>query len=182
VRPGFLVLIAATVVILDQITKYLVYTYMQVGQSIPLLGKWLSLTYIHNLGGAFGVLQGKRWLFLATGWGVTAALCYYLPRIARLNRWSAISYALILGGAIGNLYDRTRYGYVVDFVEVALPGPWGQGFSWVKTFPCFNVADSGITVGITFLLLYGIFSSEKKDEPAEPSLEEPQPQASATIA
>lgn len=181
-RPLLLLIVAAVIVILDQFTKYLVRENMQLGESIPLLGKALSLTYIHNMGGAFGVFQGKQWLFLTTGWGVTAALLFYLPKIAKLNQLSAISYALILGGAIGNLIDRTRFNYVVDFVEVGLPGPWGHNFSWVNTFPCFNVADSGITVGITFLLAYSILVPEKKEEPVPEAAPEEPPQASATIA
>lgn len=172
-RPRYLILIAAVVVILDQLTKYLVKTQMQLGQTIPLLGKVLGLTYIHNMGGAFGVFQGKQWLFLITGWGVTAALCIYIPKIARMHWVSAVSYALILGGAIGNLIDRSRFGYVVDFVEVGLPGPWGHNFAWVNTFPCFNVADSGITVGITVLLIASMLVPEKKEEPAALEASEP---------
>ncbi len=181
-RPRYLLLIALAIVLGDQWTKYLVKTQMQLGQTIPLLGKYLGLTYIHNMGGAFGVFQGKQWLFLITGWGVTAALIVYLPKIAKMHWVSAVSYALILGGAIGNLLDRSRYSYVVDFVEVGLPGPWGHNFTWVNTFPCFNVADSGITVGITVLLIASILIPEKKEEPPLPEPAEAASESAEPVA
>ena len=163
-RPWKIVAVAVVLVVLDQLTKYWVRTHMQVGESIPLAGNWLALTYIHNYGGAFGVFQNKQTLFLLTGWGVVAALLFSLPRIAALHWTSALSYALILGGALGNLWDRSLSTYVVDFVEVKLPGPWGPGFRWADSFPCWNVADSGITVGITVLLILSFFTGEKKEE------------------
>jgi signal peptidase II len=148
-RP-ILLLIAFSLIVLDQGSKWLVKTRIPLNSSIP-LGHWFRLTYCHNTGGAFSLLAGQTAFFLAVGVIVTGLLIWSLPKISRLPGPTALAYALLLGGAIGNLIDRFRYGYVVDFID------FGKDANW---WPVFNVADSGITVGI-ILLGWAVFSGQE---------------------
>ncbi len=136
-RFGFF---ALGILILDQITKKAIMDGMVRGQSLDLPGGFLALTYIHNSGGAFGVLPQAGPLFLATGVAVVLGILFALPRLEHWGAWTSASCAMILGGTIGNLIDRVRFGSVVDFLDL---GWW----------PIFNVADMGISVGICMLLL-----------------------------
>lgn len=139
-RLSWLVSIAVLVTALDQISKWLVWTHLKLGETRPALSTLLSWTYLHNTGGAFSILNGARWFFLAAGVAISLMLMRALPKMAKGHPAPALAYALILGGAIGNLIDRGLYGYVVDFID----------FHW---WPVFNLADSAITVGIFTLAL-----------------------------
>ena len=132
----------------DQWTKRLVAERMVLGESIPLVDRWLYLTSHRNAGAAFGILQGQRWLFIVVTVAVVAVVLYTLWRMQqeRLLCWAL---ALILGGAVGNLLDRIRFGEVVDFIDVRIFG---------YHYPIFNVADSAVVVGgamLAFVLWRG---------------------------
>lgn len=150
-RLWALLAIATAVLVADQLSKWAVWTHMTLNQSIPILGRGLSLTYCHNTGGAFSMMPGATNFFLITGVVVSIGLICYLPKLKDHHPMPATAYALILGGAIGNLIDRFAYHYVVDFIDL---GWW----------PVFNIADSGITVGVVLLFLALIMG---KDEPAK---------------
>lgn len=134
----------AVVLMLDQITKAAIMDTMSLGQSLELPGGFLALTYIHNSGGAFGLFPQGGPFFLATAVVVVVGILWALPRLEHWGSWTAIACALILGGTLGNLIDRLRFGSVIDFLDL---GWW----------PIFNVADSGISVGICVLLLQALF-------------------------
>lgn len=144
-----LVLLSLLVTIADQLSKWYVWTHLPYGEAVPALGSLFSWTYCHNTGGAFSILAGSRWFFLLAGTVISLYLMISLPRMAKGHPIPAICYALILGGAIGNMIDRALYGYVVDFID----------FHW---WPVFNVADSAITVGISVLAICILFG---KDQP-----------------
>ncbi|WP_425410296.1 signal peptidase II [Hyphococcus sp.] len=133
---------AAVVIIIDQASKL----WIVHGLGLPEIGRIeisgiFDLTYVENRGASFGMLSGMRWLLSVISVGVALALAVWL---GRLNRpIAAIGVSFIIGGALGNLYDRLAYGYVVDFLDFS-----GLAFPWV-----FNVADTAINVGIAFLLL-----------------------------
>jgi signal peptidase II len=139
----------ASVVALDQVTKALVNRFFTLHDAHPVIEGILDLTYVRNRGGAFGVLNTadlphKEALFAGLSLLALAAIAAYawwLPASQRLSR-SAL--ALILGGAVGNLIDRLRFGYVVDFIDV-----YWRSSHW----PAFNAADSAITVGIALLVI-----------------------------
>ncbi|MFN8092053.1 MAG: signal peptidase II [Vicinamibacteria bacterium] len=145
---GSLVLIAV-VVVLDQLTKWLVVRSIGLHDSVPLVDGLLSLSHVRNRGAAFGILSDwdlpYQSAVLATlSLAALSAIAVYfwrLPKAARLPRFAL---GLVLGGAIGNLIDRARLGYVVDFVHVY----WRQ-----HQWPDFNVADSAITIGVTLLVI-----------------------------
>lgn len=139
--------ISALVIVIDQATKRVVDTTMQLYQSIDLI-PCFQLTYLRNQGAAFSFLSGaggwQRWFFIGLAIIASVFICFWLKKLDRNQRWEAIAWSLVLGGALGNLIDRILYGYVIDFLDVYV-GEW----HW----PAFNVADSAITVGVIMLLL-----------------------------
>lgn len=152
--------VALSVLALDQITKYVIRESMFRGQSIDVLGSFFSLTYVQNNGAAFGLELGGRWSFIAVTILVAAFILFYYARSERTRtaRWAL---ALILGGALGNLVDRVWIGAVVDFLHFSL-----GSFS----YPIFNVADIGVSVGVGLLAIH-LFRkdhSEGEDHDGEP--------------
>jgi signal peptidase II len=135
------------VIVLDQLTKAAVERSLQLYQSFVVLPVF-EISRLHNTGAAFSFLAAaagwQRWLFTVLAIIVSAALVTWLRRIDSESRLLASAVALILGGALGNVVDRIRLGYVIDFITVH----WGDHF-----FPSFNVADSSITIGAALLLL-----------------------------
>lgn len=142
-------LLLATIMALDQITKAMLQASLQLHEYKPLLAGLLSISHVRNRGAAFGLLNEADLPFQGIllsavsviALGAIAAYAFRLPEQARLPR---VALALVLGGALGNLFDRMRYGYVVDFIHVY----WKQ-YQW----PDFNLADSAISVGVTLLVL-----------------------------
>jgi signal peptidase II len=143
-----LIILAVSVVALDQLTKYLVRANMEWGQSIPSEG-FVRLTYTTNTGGAFGIFANQTFLLaVAAVLGILVFLVYfrYIPLESTLLK---VGLGLDLGGAVGNLIDRLRSGEVTDFIDI---GPW----------PVFNVADSAIVVGTIVIVYYLLFTAQKK--------------------
>mgnify|MGYP006305004031 FL=1 len=151
-------IVAVVVLGLDQATKWLVQQALVYGESIPVLPPVFNLVRAHNEGVAFGMLSGAGgWqipLLLVVTTGVVIALGVWLARLGRRETGTRLALALILGGAVGNLIDRARFGHVVDFLD----------FHWreVYHYPAFNVADSGITVGAVILI--GVLIREERAE------------------
>ena len=144
-------LLSAIVVLVDQLTKAYISRHYGEFEFTTLLPV-LDITRMHNVGAAFSFLAGasgwQRWLFIALAMGVSIAIVVWLFRMPRSKVLLAAGLSLVLGGAIGNVIDRIRLGYVVDFIH----------FHWDRAyFPAFNVADSAITVGAAFLLLDALF-------------------------
>ena len=132
--------IAVAVFALDRITKIAVETSMSPGSTIEVVGQWLRISHVTNTGAAFGLLPERTTLLSILSVVAVLAIVYYYRRLAADSRIIAATLGMQLGGAFGNLLDRIRQGYVVDFVDVGIPG--GARF-W-----SFNVADSSIVVGI----------------------------------
>ncbi len=143
-------LIAAAVVLLDQVTKYLVVQHMVYGQSIPLIPGVFQLTSHRNMGAAFGILQNQRVLFIVITVAVVAGIVISLYRIGHRQPRVSWALALVLGGAIGNFIDRASTGKVVDFLDFVL-----------IHFPIFNVADAAITIGVALLLVDLLLESRR---------------------
>jgi len=142
-------LLALLVVLLDQYTKGLASASLDYGRPLAVFS-WFNLTLQHNTGAAFSFLSDaggwQRWFFTLVALVISAGLVVWLFVAERTNWLLALSLALILGGAIGNVWDRIVLGYVVDFISVHYSG-------WY--FPAFNLADSAITVGAACMLLDG---------------------------
>jgi signal peptidase II len=154
VTVGRLLALSALVAVCDQLTKWIVWTHFRLGETRPALGTLFSWTYCHNTGGAFSILAGSRWFFLLAGTVISLFLIRSLPRVAQGHPAPALAHALILGGAIGNMIDRSLYGYVVDFID----------FHW---WPVFNVADSAITVGIALLAISMMLGKDEISRPGD---------------
>lgn len=150
--------ITGLVIALDLATKWLALNQLQLHQQVPVIDGLFSFTLAYNLGAAFSFLASaggwQRWFFTAIAVGVSAMLVIWMARLPRSKRLEPIALALILGGALGNLYDRIMHGHVVDFILVH----WQQ--SWF--FPAFNIADSAITVGAALLILDMFISKPAK--------------------
>jgi signal peptidase II len=148
-----LLIVSGGVLALDQITKALVLAHLPLGSSIAITPGLLNLTHVQNPGGAFGFLAGmspelRGFLFVAVS--LLAAgliLCFYWQTSAN-QRFLAVGLALVLGGALGNLMDRLRFGMVVDFLDFYI-----RDVHW----PAFNVADSAITVGVLVFAVHMLF-------------------------
>ena len=159
---GFLFLgVAAAVVVLDQLTKRMAEERLERSgvRSVPfpVLSDYFRFTYVENRGAAFGLLQDQTAFFVLVGViviGVIAASYRYLPRSGFMLH---LALGLQLGGAIGNLIDRVRQGYVVDFVDFGYQSNW---------WPVFNVADSAIVVGVALLALNALSPNAAGDQAA----------------
>ncbi|PSV00231.1 signal peptidase II [Photobacterium leiognathi] len=148
--------LAVLVFIIDNGTKLLVMDTMGYGwpNRIEVL-PFFNLLYVHNTGAAFSFLSDasgwQRWLFAVIAFGVCGLLMYWMRRTPATNKIANCAYALIIGGAFGNLFDRMYHGFVVDFLDF---------FYGDYHFPAFNVADSAICIGAALLILDG-FKSDK---------------------
>ncbi len=142
--------LAALILILDQATKWWILEIVR----LPEIGRievtsFMNLTMVWNRGVTFGLLAGEAWwhawALAAIALGVAAALVVWLTRAP--DRWTALAIGLVLGGAIGNVIDRIRFGAVVDFVDL-------HAFGW--HWYVFNVADSAIVIGVGLLLAHAL--------------------------
>jgi signal peptidase II len=140
----FYYLIAILVILLDQVTKWLIVSKMAFGDSIPIINNILYITSHRNRGAAWGILQGQMWLFYAITLVVIFAIIYYIQKAAKGKWLLGISLALMLGGAIGNFIDRVFRKEVVDFIHTFIFG---------YNFPVFNVADSSLCIGVVLLMI-----------------------------
>lgn len=132
-------LVSGAVLLADQLSKHAVLHAFTPGESRPLLPPVLYLTFVQNTGAAFGLFKGWQLALIALTAGVAVwiARAFAVEReMPGLTRWGM---ALVLGGAVGNLIDRVRFGHVIDFLDL-------------RVWPVFNLGDSAITVGVAFLL------------------------------
>ena len=129
-----------SVVILDQLTKFFIIQNLDPGKSIEVIRGIFHLTLVHNSGAAFGILKNETPLFIATSILAAIFIVIYIKKRTRPFFLRDAGLALILGGALGNLIDRLRFGYVIDFLDF-------------KIWPVFNIADSAVTIGACLLLL-----------------------------
>lgn len=157
-RYLILAFLSVSTVVLDQISKVQIMHTMRLHESIPIVPEFFSLTYIRNPGAAFGLLASASQAFRLVFFGLTSVFALGLLGMIffrlRQDDWAGqLSIAAILGGAIGNLLDRVRFGEVIDFLDFYV-----NGYHW----PAFNVADAAISVGVFFLILH--FALDKKEE------------------
>lgn len=149
-------LLSIVMIVLDQWTKQIATTNLQMHEPVTFIAGFWSWTLAHNPGAAFSFLANSgewaHWFFVVVKITVSLVLTVLLFKMPR-NHWrDALPYALIIAGALGNLVDRFRFGYVVDFIEW-----YYKDYHW----PVFNIADSCIVAGAVLLIL---FSFRKKDE------------------
>lgn len=135
------------VIVLDLGTKYIASSQLEYAMSVPVF-PFFKFTLLHNTGAAFSFLAGasgwQRWFFIVLAVIVSGVLTVWLSRLKSNEKWLACALSLVLGGAIGNLYDRVVLGYVVDFLHF---------FYDDYHFPAFNIADTAITIGAIMIAI-----------------------------
>ena len=149
----YFLLVAVLVVVLDQAAKALVLMHIPLYKSIVVIPGFFNLSHVHNPGGAFGFLAGnggawRHWLFLAAALVALILIVYFNHQTPKDKIWLRLALGMIFGGAVGNLIDRVRFGEVVDFLDVYI-----GHLHW----PAFNIADSGVTVGVVIFILHVVF-------------------------
>lgn len=147
-------LIAVCVVAVDQLTKRAVVANLPPGQSwapLPVLDKWFSFTMVTNRGAAFGLFPGLGSVFMVVAIVVAVIITVYYWHMPAGHSLVKVSLGLQLGGALGNLIDRLRFGYVIDFIDF-------------KVWPVFNLADISIVVGVALLAYALLWEPGERDE------------------
>jgi signal peptidase II len=155
-RAAIWLILSAFVIVADQLSKSYIVDHFGEFEFVKILPV-LDITRMHNVGAAFSFLASasgwQRWLFIGLAAVVSLAILVWLLRMRGRHSLLAGGLALVLGGAVGNVIDRIRLGYVIDFIH----------FHWDRAyFPAFNVADSAITVGAACLLLDALFEGRRK--------------------
>jgi signal peptidase II len=155
-------LLAGTAVllyVLDQVTKALIVANMEPGERIEVVGDFIWLWYLQNTGASFSILPGAIWLFIPVTLVALGMVAYFHLQFRDRGPWIHVILGAILAGALGNLTDRLRFGYVVDFISIGI-----GDLRW----PAFNVADPSLVIGIGLLVVYLTFFDTRgsRGEPA----------------
>ncbi len=146
IRFGGILSIAGIVFLLDRLSKIWIIRHFSLGDTRPITS-WFHLTYVHNTGTAFGLFQGNNKALLLAAFAILGVLLYSARELTEHGGfWGAVGVGLVLGGALGNIYDRIHYAQVIDFLDFLI-------------WPVFNIADSAITVG-TASLMIGLWRSK----------------------
>ena len=154
--------LSVVVIVLDQISKLYFENSLNLYEQIVIIPDYFSWTLAYNTGAAFSFLADaggwQRWFFAVVALVVSGVLLVWMKGLKPHETWVAVALALVLGGALGNLFDRVAYGHVIDFILVHWQSRW--------YFPAFNLADSAITLGAIMLVL-DMFRSKPSEEAVE---------------
>lgn len=143
-------ILTLVLIIIDQLSKYAAIKYLKHQKPIIIIENFLQFNYVENRGAAFGILQGKRVLFLLITITVVLVIGFYLVKYYyQMTPLTRVSFAMLMAGAIGNLIDRIRFGYVVDFISVKLINRYD--------FPVFNIADICVVISTIFIVYLVLF-------------------------
>lgn len=161
-KTPFIVLVAGSVLAVDQLSKWYIQKSIALYQSVPVIDSFFHITHVRNSGGAFSLLANasdavRIPFFLIASIIAIGALVYLLRQVAPQQKVLLFALAGVLGGALGNGVDRVVLGQVTDFIDFH----W-RGYYW----PAFNVADSFITVGVSILLLHSFFARHSEETPS----------------
>lgn len=146
-----ILLLSLAIIIVDQWTKYYIEHTMTLGMSIPIIPDIFHITYILNAGAAFGILEHQTELLVFIALIMITTLIYFYNRIPRTLRLLHFGLGLLAGGSIGNVIDRVRTGYVVDFFDF-------------RIWPIFNIADIAIVCGVSSIILTLLFFGKEVDK------------------
>lgn len=154
-------IIAFVAFLVDQGTKYLIASRMELTEQISVIGNFFLITSHRNRGAAFGILENQRWFFIVITIIVVVGIIWYLKKVMKTNnKLLPLALSLVLGGAVGNFIDRVLSGEVVDFLQFNFGS---------YQFPIFNVADSCIVIGVALIILDSLL--DMKRNPANPNTE-----------
>lgn len=141
------------IIAFDQITKYLATAQLKGGKTVQFIPDVVQFRYAENTGMAFSLLSGARWIFIVLTVAVCVGVLWYMFSDRCKNLWLYWSLGVVVSGGLGNLIDRVRFGYVVDFIEPTF-----------MNFAVFNIADSAVTLGAASMIIYLVLDLFKKDE------------------
>lgn len=149
------------VVLLDQWTKIMILKRFHWGESVIVVRHIFALTYVRNMGAAFGILHNapayfRDPFFILIPILALVIITAILAKLKNNQRLTGVSLCLVMGGAVGNLIDRVKYGYVVDFLDFH----WKEVYHW----PAFNVADSAIVIGVAYLFIQSFFQENSSSD------------------
>ena len=147
--PVALIGLSILIIAVDQATKYWIQSRMAYGESWPVIADIFHITYILNPGAAFGILENKTWFFIAVAIVLLAGVGYLYPRLPN-HRLVKVGTGLLVGGAVGNLIDRVRIGYMIDFFDF-------------RIWPIFNVADICIVCGVACLAYFLLLTPDEPE-------------------
>ncbi|TDQ42346.1 signal peptidase II [Aureibacillus halotolerans] len=148
-------LLAVLIIAIDQVTKWFVVRYMEVTESIPVLGDFFHITSHRNRGAAWGILEGHMTFFYIVTILVVIAVVYYMQTYGRHRPLAGLALGFILGGAIGNFIDRLFRKEVVDFFDFFIP-------VIDYNYPIFNIADSALVVGVILMIIQSFREKPKE--------------------
>ncbi len=148
----FIILIAILCIFLDQFTKFLIVNNMDLADTIQIIRNFFRISYVHNTGAAWSIFSGNRFFLITISLFVVGIFIYFLMKTDHFKQNDIIIYGVLIGGILGNLIDRIRYGYVIDFLDF--------NFGSID-FPIFNVADMCIVIAGFFLIVKILKEDEK---------------------
>jgi len=151
---GISLFITIVILLLDQITKFMIASSMKIGDSFNVIPNFLNITSHRNDGAAWGILSGKMGFFYIITIIILVVLIVFFIKEAKNNLLMQVAISLLFAGALGNFIDRVFHGEVVDFVDTYIFG---------YNFPIFNVADSSLTIGV-LLIVFALLKDMKKEE------------------
>lgn len=156
-------LITIIVLFLDQLSKWMIVTFMELYETRSVIGEFFHIASHRNRGAAFGILQDQRWFFIVITIVVVIGIIYYLYKMSKeQQRLLCVALSLLLGGALGNFIDRVRMGEVVDFLRFRFQfSIFGKEIDYY--FATFNIADSAIVIGVGLIIL-DLFMQWKKEK------------------
>lgn len=141
---AIIIYLSIILLIIDQLSKILIIKYIDINHSMELIKNFFYLTYTHNEGAAFSILTGQRLFLILIAVIILIILFNYLKKNKVEGKIDRLAFSLIIGGSLGNLFDRIVRGYVVDFLDFKIFG---------YNFPVFNLADTFIVIGVLLLLI-----------------------------
>lgn len=155
-------ILSAVVILLDQLSKNWVLSSLPEYTQVPVIEGFWYWYRTYNTGAAFSFLAGaggwQKWFFTALAIGISGLLTWWLAKTPRSDWRTALPFALVIGGALGNIIDRQLHGHVIDFI---------QWYYWPgKTWPAFNIADMAVVGGAIGIALFGLLQGKPRQEPA----------------
>jgi len=149
---------AVIVLLLDQVTKWMIVNRLMIGESRSVIGEFFQITSHRNRGAAFGILQNQRWFFIVVTIAVAVGIVWYLQKTTKEGKkLLPFALSLLLGGALGNFIDRALFGEVVDFLQFRFQFNW-FGTPVDYTFAIFNLADASICIGVALIFIDSFIS------------------------
>lgn len=142
------IIISIVIILFDQMTKLMIVNVLQERLPIIIIENYFQVSYVKNYGAAFGIMQNKQWFFIIITFIILVAAIFLIKK-RNFTTTMRTALFMVIGGAVGNLIDRIRLGYVIDFIDIK--------FGNIYDYPVFNIADSFIVIG-TVIIAYLILS------------------------